>query len=179
YAWEREALEFIRKRLPDREPYRAWANFEFIADDGSINEVDLLVLTPEGFFIVEIKSHRGKLIGDVSAWTWLHEGRAHTDDNPLFGVNRKAKKLISLLKRQKSARNIRLPFLDALVFCSDPDLVCNLTGAARNRLCLRDRIPGADRPGRPGILAAIEKRECMGLRPRPSIRVDRPLAKAL
>jgi len=30
YPWEREALEFVRQRLPDHEPYRAWANFEFI-----------------------------------------------------------------------------------------------------------------------------------------------------
>jgi hypothetical protein len=31
HAWER----------PDHEPYRAWANFEFIAPDGNINEVGL------------------------------------------------------------------------------------------------------------------------------------------
>ena len=55
FPWERDALEFVRSRFPDREPFRAWANFEFIADDGSINEVDLLVLTPVGFFLVEIK----------------------------------------------------------------------------------------------------------------------------
>ena len=41
YAWEREALDYIRARLPDSEPFRAWSNSEFIADDGSINEVDL------------------------------------------------------------------------------------------------------------------------------------------
>ena len=46
FPWEREALAFVRERLPDHEPYRAWSNFEFIARDGSINEVDLLVLTP-------------------------------------------------------------------------------------------------------------------------------------
>lgn len=56
YPWERDALAFVRGRLPDVEPYRVWSNFEFIADDGSINEVDLLALTPKGFFLVEIKS---------------------------------------------------------------------------------------------------------------------------
>jgi len=49
---------------PDHEPYRAWANFEFIALDGSINEVDLLLLTPMGFFLVEIKSRPGRVYGD-------------------------------------------------------------------------------------------------------------------
>ena len=48
-------LEQVRERLPDHDPYRAWSNFEFIAGDGSSNEVDLLVLTPKGFFLVEIK----------------------------------------------------------------------------------------------------------------------------
>jgi hypothetical protein len=27
FPWEREALAFIRERLPYHEPYRAWANF--------------------------------------------------------------------------------------------------------------------------------------------------------
>ena len=54
YPWERDALEFVRTRFPTHEPYRAWANFEFIADDGSINEVDLLLFTSLGFFLVEI-----------------------------------------------------------------------------------------------------------------------------
>lgn len=31
FAWEREALDFIRQGLPDCEPYRARSNFEFIA----------------------------------------------------------------------------------------------------------------------------------------------------
>lgn len=53
FAWEREALDFIRQDLPDCGPYRAWSKFEFIAADGSINEVDLLVFTPQGFFRVE------------------------------------------------------------------------------------------------------------------------------
>jgi len=44
FPWEREALEFVRTQFPSHEPYRAWTNFEFIGDDGSINEVDLLPL---------------------------------------------------------------------------------------------------------------------------------------
>ena len=52
FPWEREALEFVRAQFPHEESYRAWSNFEFIADDGSINEVDLLVFTPQGFFLI-------------------------------------------------------------------------------------------------------------------------------
>ena len=61
FSWEREALAFVRQGLPDQEPYLAWANFEFVAEDGSIHEVDLLVLTPKGLFLVEIKSRPGIL----------------------------------------------------------------------------------------------------------------------
>jgi hypothetical protein len=75
FAWEREALDFIRQGLPDCEPYRAWSNFEFIADDGSINEVDTLVFTPQGFFLVEIKSRPGILGGDALTWMWTNKGR--------------------------------------------------------------------------------------------------------
>lgn len=56
YAWERAALAFLRQRLPDHEPYRAWANFEFLALDGSLNEADVLVLSKKGLFLIEIKS---------------------------------------------------------------------------------------------------------------------------
>jgi hypothetical protein len=28
YAWEQEGLDFLRRQLPDHEPYRVWANFE-------------------------------------------------------------------------------------------------------------------------------------------------------
>ena len=34
FPWERDALAFVRDRLPDHDPYRVWSNFEFIADDG-------------------------------------------------------------------------------------------------------------------------------------------------
>ena len=65
---------FVRQRFPEHEPYRAWCNFEFIADDGSINEVDLLVFTSMGFFLVEIKSRPGRVFGDAGTWTWETDG---------------------------------------------------------------------------------------------------------
>ncbi len=53
FPWERDALTFLKERLPDHEPYRAWANFEFLLD-GTIGEVDVLVVAPKGVFLVEI-----------------------------------------------------------------------------------------------------------------------------
>ena len=59
YAWELEALEHLKARLSDGEPFRAWSNFELIAGDGSINEVDLLVVSLHRVYPVEIKSWSG------------------------------------------------------------------------------------------------------------------------
>ena len=90
YTWEREALSYVRAQFPDQDPFRAWTNFEFVADDGSINEVDLLVVSPYKIYLVEIKSRPGHLSGDTGTWTWRHEGRVLTDDNPLLLANRNA-----------------------------------------------------------------------------------------
>ena len=99
FEWEREALDFLRKHLPDNEPWRAWSNFEFIDDDGRVNEVDALVLTPAGLVLIEVKSRPSTLRGDAHSWTWTTEGRPVTTDNPLPLANRKAKRLASILRR--------------------------------------------------------------------------------
>lgn len=84
---ERDALDFVRSRFPTHEPYRAWSNFEFIADDGSINEVDRLVddastayMAPEVVadedmgdyfegFVTEQARRLGKTVDEIKAWT--------------------------------------------------------------------------------------------------------------
>ena len=178
YPWERDALDFVRDRWPDHDPYRAWANFEFIALDGSINEVDLLLLTPMGLFLVEVKSRPGRVFGDPGTWTWDTEGRLVTAANPLLSANFKAKKLRALLERQKAVRvKGSLPFIEPLVFLSASEVVCELQGTAAYSVCLRDRDASPGQPERPGILAAVRRRECPGLPPKPGPSVDRPLAR--
>lgn len=178
YPWEREALEFVRSRFPAHEPYRAWSNFEFIAEDGSINEVDLLVFSPQGFFLIEIKSRPGRLFGDAGTWVWETDGRLATRDSPLITANAKARKLRSLLQRQRVCKNKgELPFLEALVFCSAEGLRFELRDTAAYHVCLRDREKSGDNTGRPGILAAIQRRECPGLEKYPRGTLDRPTAK--
>ncbi len=180
YPWEREALEFIRQRLPDHDPYRAWANFEFIADDGSINEVDLLVLTPKGFFLVEIKSRPGVVDGDAGTWTWQGaDGRRHSDDNPLLLANRKAKKLINLLRRQSAAKKSGVPFLAAHVFLAAEELVCKLPAFLMSSVHLRDREATGEHRERLGIVAALTRWTPGATDDPGNRRVDRPIAKAL
>lgn len=163
FSWEQEALDFIHERFPAQDNYRAWANFEFIADDGSINEVDVLVACPQGIFLIEIKSSPGHLWGDAQDWTWHHESRRKTVENPLILANRKCKRLKSLLSRQKALRDRSL-FIEPLVFLSHPEAKSHLSGNATFGVTFRD----ADKPSggdiRPGIMAAIRRRECPGLR---------------
>jgi serine/threonine protein kinase len=178
YPWEREALEFVRSKFPAYEPYRAWSNFEFIADDGSINEIDLLVFSPMGFFLIEIKSRPGRVAGDAGTWLWDHDGRTVTIDNPVIAANTKAKKLRALLNRQRAIKGKgEIPFIEPLIFCSAPDLCLGLTGIAANRVCLRDRERTAESSARSGVLAAITRRECPGLSPDPKGIHDKPTAK--
>mgnify|MGYP001088586859 CR=1 FL=1 len=114
FPWEMAALRYLHERLPEPEPFRAWANFEFVADDGSINEADLLVVSLYTVYLVEMKSRPGRVSGDTSTWSWTHEGRTSIDDNPLLLANRKAKKLKALLQRQKALHRQRLPYIEPM-----------------------------------------------------------------
>lgn len=186
FPWEREALDFLRAGLPDHEPYRAWVLFEFVADDGSVNEVDALILTPKGFFLVEIKSRPGVVTGDAGTWTWTDDGRKREEDNPLLLANRKAKRLKSLLERQSEWKRTdgRLPFLAPLVFLSAPGVTVRLAENARTGVGIRDEgapqstmPPGPDRPE--GILHALKT---VAPEQRPGWerrRIDRVVAKGI
>lgn len=178
YPWERDALAFVRERLPDHDPYLAWSNFELIGTDGSINEVDLLVLAPHGLFLIEIKSRPGVVSGDAGTWTWENEGRRYTADNPLLLANRKAQRLASLLKTRRAFNQVRPPFVEAVVFLSHPSVKLQLDDLARRGVYLRDVPAQEGRPGRRGIAAMLTEP------PRPSAtqgrgRIDRPVARAL
>ncbi len=123
FEWERAALDFIRGNLPDYDPWRAWSNFEFVDDEGRVNEVDVMVLTPAGLILVEIKSRPGILRGDAHTWTWTTDGRPFTTDNPLPLANRKAKRLSSVLRRQEAlvGRGVPRgagPWVEPLIFLS-------------------------------------------------------------
>lgn len=179
YEWERRGLDFIRTGLPDHDPYRAWANFEFQTADGAIYEIDLLVLTKQGFWLVECKAWSGRIWGDTGTWTRSHDGRLHSEDNPVLLANRKAKALASLLKGQPALAKMRLPWLDALVFLSADDLQCDLTGNARNRVLLKDRPKTDTRPEQKGILAALINRDGPGIDADLRGAIDIKVAKAL
>ena len=174
FQWEREALDWLRSELPDRDPWHVWSNFEFIDDEGKVNEVDALVLSPAGLFLVEIKSRPGVVDGDARTWTWTTDGRDYTYDNPLLLTDRKAKRLASLLRRQPSIvkAKIRLPFVEPAVFLSSTTLRCKLVGIARTATFQRGQ-PSS--PKDDGIIAALRS----GIRATQQLPVDGQQARAI
>lgn len=174
FAWEREALDWLRSNLPDRDPWHVWTNFEFIDDDGKVSEVDALVLSPAGLFLVEIKSRPGVLTGDTHSWTWVTDGRSNTYDNPVILANRKAKRLASLLRRQSAIikAKIRLPFVEPAIFLSSSSLNCQLQGLAKTATFQHGR-PGT--PDDDGIVAALGN----GINNRGITSVDATQARAI
>jgi serine/threonine protein kinase len=133
----------------------------------------LLVFGPQGLFLIEIKGNPGTLMGDTHTWTWQHAGHQKVVDNPLFLANQKAKKLASLLQRQRAFEKLRVPFIEPLIFCSAESLQCQLQGNARFHVCLRDQS------NHPGIMAALKSRQCPGLSEQARGTFDRPMAKAV
>jgi len=174
FAWEREALEWLRANLPDRDSWHVWTNFEFIDDEGKVNEVDALVLSPAGLFLVEIKSRPGVLRGDAHSWTWTTDGRTSTYDNPLILADRKAKRLASLLRRQPAIvkAKVRLPFLEPAIFLSSSSLACQLEGLAKTATYQHGR---PTLPDDPGIVGALSN----GIRTRAMTPVDATQARAI
>ncbi|MEK9509026.1 BREX system serine/threonine kinase PglW [Gemmatimonadota bacterium Y43] len=179
---ERAALHFIRERFPDREPFRAWANFTFLGEDGTRNEVDLLVVSPTGAYLVEIKSYPGgRIDGDAATWTWTRpDGSRRTFDHPIRLTERKAKKLKSLLMRQPAFRTPRMRgesfYLRSAVFLSTPGLVVNLDGPG----AVDVYGPGQDEHEEPkpnqldGLIQVFTRVD-----PRRGRQIDRPLSKAI
>jgi len=138
-----------------------------------VNEIDALVVTRAGLFLVELKSRGGTIMGNRHTWSWEQEGRIITIDSPLILANSKARKLRSLLERQRAFREVRAPFVEAVVFCSDPSISIQLPESERMRVCAR--LP-LDKP--PGIIPALLRREGTGAPPILGTVVDTPVARA-
>ena len=124
FDWERQALDALRDLLPDSEPYNGWTNFTMI-EGGAIAEIDALVTTPKGVFLVEVKSWSGEVRGDQTRWVqFRRDGSRETHSNEVATTQRKAQRLKSLVSRnwQRGGVGDRAPFVEPLVWFSNPDL---------------------------------------------------------
>ncbi|MDP8930801.1 MAG: BREX system serine/threonine kinase PglW, partial [Actinomycetota bacterium] len=129
YAWEQAGLDFIKRHMPDVEPYRAWATFTFTAASGRINECDLLIAVPSGLYLLELKAHPGRVTNTGSAWqVRATDGKVRTLENPLELTDLKAKELKGQLARaaHKRGLRVRIPWIQPVVFLTDPGLKSDL-----------------------------------------------------
>lgn len=179
FPWEREALQWLAAQSPNYDPWRGWALFEFVAEDGGILEIDALVITPFSVVLVEVKSHTGRLTGDAGTFAFTNDsGRTRTIDNPRIAADRKAKKLKSLLLRQPSMqrkysdRDFRI---DAVVFLSNPEIDFRLDPAARSHIYLRDTTGAAKKESGRGIVHALTNYADL---PKSRQPIDRPFVQA-
>ncbi|GAA2535813.1 hypothetical protein GCM10009860_15320 [Microbacterium mitrae] len=93
-AQEAAALDRVCELLPEDGIARAWANVTFTDASGRLNEVDVLLITSGGMYIVELKGWHGEIHGNQQ--DWVHAGRVQR--NPRRLANLKAKRLASVLK---------------------------------------------------------------------------------
>ena len=94
HAHEREGLEHVRELLPDRGPFQARSNFEFVDSNGTWSEVDLLVLGEGTLYLVELKHYQGDVGGNAYRWQLRHR----SEDSPLKKTAMKARRLAGVLK---------------------------------------------------------------------------------
>jgi serine/threonine protein kinase len=119
FPHEQEGLRELASYLPDTDPYHVWANIEFVGTDGSINEVDALVLTPSGLCVLELKHWQGEIAGDGTQWVRrMPNARLTPEDNPYILANRKAKRLASLIRfyARQQRKERQAPYVGAAVF---------------------------------------------------------------
>ncbi len=151
---EKQGLEAIKKILPDTEPFRAWANFEFRDKKGRWHEVDLLVLARDTLYLIELKHYRGILTGNDHVW----RRNNRTEDSPLLLARRKAQYFASLLKdaiREWGGTEAvkRIPYVQELVFLHHEQFVCDLPPSSRINLYGLDGLEGVT--GLPGISTVL------------------------
>jgi serine/threonine protein kinase len=179
FPWEEDALKHIHSQFPQVEPYRAWHTFTFAARSGHIREVDLLVVTPGGLFVVEIKSHPGRAANRGPTWLFRGSDKLRTIENPLHLTDRKCKELKSQLEwaaRELGVR-VRIPYVQPAVFLSAPDMRCDFDEVQRTHVYGRDGLTA--QTGLPGIWSALLAAPPHGAAGRIDVSFSRQLPKLL
>lgn len=148
HVHEQAAIEFVKKALPDSDPFRIWALCDLVDVSGRRYEFDLLVLGYDAIYHIEIKSHPGRVSGDVVDWRFTFpDGSSIVRDNPLQLAERKSRVLSSLLDRKLGPNR---PFVETLIFLSDAEVKVDLNPGAG----ARRRIP-IDRPTATQVVEAF------------------------
>lgn len=140
-AAESAALRAFQQLLPDDGVTRAWANLTFLDTNGRSAEVDVLLLSPVGFFVMELKGWHGTISGDQQNWQVQLADHLppRFERNPYFLADAKAKRLASLLKdvAPRGAERI-VPFVQAAVVLHGRDSTVDLDPLAASHVLALD-----------------------------------------
>ncbi|SIO85589.1 BREX system serine/threonine kinase PglW [Nocardiopsis sp. JB363] len=133
---EHRGLEAIREALPNTGSWRAWSNFTFTANTGHVHEVDLLVVSPGGVHMVELKHWHGGVTSENGTWVQTKPGgHRQPHGNPLHLVTSKARNLAGLLKKQ--GVNV---YVSASVCFTDSSLRIRLPSNDENGVYFVDKL---------------------------------------
>ncbi len=127
----------LREYLPDSDPYHVWPNIVFTAPDRSTNEIDALVFTPRGVFVVELKHWQGDVGGGGTVWVRRPpNGRLTPEDSPYYATDLKAKRLRSLLEHhaRRLGVTVQVPRVHAIVFLHAQHMTCTLDQISRTNV---------------------------------------------
>ncbi|AUX42290.1 protein kinase [Sorangium cellulosum] len=164
---EQDAIEFVKKELPDSHPYRVWALFDLVDLSGRRYEIDLLVLGYDALYHIEMKGHPGRVSGDVVDWKFTFpDGGVSVRENPSRLADHKSRVLGSLLDRHLGPGR---PYVETLVFLTHPEVKVDLQGAARSNVITRR-----------DFLRAVQYGDFPGANPsRRRAAIDKPTARAM
>ncbi len=68
YLHEQSAINFVLSALPDQDPFRLWGLIDLVDPGGRRYDIDLLIIGYHALYLIEIKSHPGRIKGDVVDW---------------------------------------------------------------------------------------------------------------
>ena len=181
FPWERDALDFLREQFPSHDPYRAWSNFEFIADDGSINEVDSASVYAPRFLPGRNQEPARPAVRrcrhlDLGDGRQAVHGRQPTDRRQPEGQETPvaAATAEGVQEARASRRSSKLWSSARLRNCGANCKGTPVSGSA----CGTERPPATSRP-----VPASWRRSCVGsapgLEPRAKGTHDRPMAKLI
>jgi len=133
---EEAALDKFRELLPEDGITTAWVNLTFIDNNGRSAEVDVLLMTRAGLFVVELKGWHGTIRGNSQRW----EHGSRNIENPWLATDRKAKRLVEVLKDHapNAAAKKTVPFLKPLIVLHGHESTVNLDERGRTGVVTLD-----------------------------------------
>lgn len=113
-----KAVELAGKLSLDQSEYIQLHNLLLRDTDGSTTQIDHVILTPYGIFVIETKNYKGWIFGSENdaKWTQKLHGKSHTFQNPLRQNYRHIKVLSKLLAIEEGKFKSVVTFLGECTF---------------------------------------------------------------